>query len=55
MGSIYFYFTVDQFVHLRARRNNEFDNIIFQDFLDNFIVVFIDDILVYHRTREEYE
>ncbi len=30
-------------------------NRVFQSFLDRFLVVFIDDILVYFRSDEEYE
>lgn len=30
-------------------------NKVFQDYLNNFIVVFIDDIIVYSKTQEEYE
>lgn len=29
-------------------------NIVFQDYLDKFIIVFIDDILVYSKIRDEY-
>ena len=30
-------------------------NMVFNQYLDQFVVVFIDDILVYSRSREEYE
>jgi hypothetical protein len=30
-------------------------NKVFMEYLDRFIVVFIDDILVYSRTEEEHE
>lgn len=30
-------------------------NRVFQDWSDSFIVVFIDDILVYSKTQENYE
>lgn len=30
-------------------------NRVFQDYLDNLIVVFINDILVYFKTRDEHE
>ena len=30
-------------------------NRIYKDYLDQFIVVFVDDILVYSKTREEHE
>ena len=30
-------------------------NIVFYDYLDKFITVFIDDILVYSKTKEEHE
>jgi hypothetical protein len=30
-------------------------NKIFMEYLDNFVVVFIDDILVYSRIEEEHE
>ena len=29
-------------------------NQVFEDFLDKFVIVFIDDILVYSKSREEY-
>ena len=29
-------------------------NKVFQQYLDRFVIVFIDDILVYYRTKEEY-
>jgi hypothetical protein len=31
------------------------DNKVFMDYLDKFVVVFIDDILVYSRSEEEHE
>ena len=33
----------------------ELMNKVFREFLDNFVIVFIDDILVYSKTREQYE
>ena len=30
-------------------------NIVFQPYLDSFVIVFIDDILVYSRSREDHE
>ena len=30
-------------------------NIIFREYLDMFVVVFIDDILIYSRTQEEHQ
>ena len=30
-------------------------NKIFMDFLDKFVVVFIDDILIYYKSEEEHE
>jgi hypothetical protein len=30
-------------------------NKVFMEYLDKFIVVFIDDILIYSRSEEEYE
>ena len=30
-------------------------NIVFEEYLDNFFIVFIDDILVYSRTMEAHE
>jgi hypothetical protein len=30
-------------------------NMVFMEYLDNFVVVFIDDILVYSRSEEEHE
>jgi hypothetical protein len=30
-------------------------NMVFMDYLDKFVVVFIDDILVYSRSEEEHE
>ena len=30
-------------------------NKVFHNYLDNFIIVFIDDILVYSKTREDHE
>jgi hypothetical protein len=30
-------------------------NKVFMEYLDNFVVVFIDDILVYSRSEEEHE
>ena len=33
----------------------DYMNRIFHDYLDQFVVVFIDDILVYSKSREEHE
>ena len=33
----------------------ELMNRVFHDYLDKFIIVFIDDILVYSKTREDHE
>ena len=30
-------------------------NMVFSEYLDKFVIVFIDDILVYSKTREEHE
>ena len=30
-------------------------NILFKDFLDTFVIIFIDDILVYSKTEAEHE
>jgi len=30
-------------------------NIVFQEFLDEFVIIFIDDILVYSKSPEEHE
>ena len=30
-------------------------NRVFKDYLDKFVIVFIDDILIYSRSREEHE
>ncbi|MCV5004641.1 reverse transcriptase domain-containing protein, partial [Escherichia coli] len=30
-------------------------NRVFEDYLDKFVIVFIDDILVYSKTKEEHE
>ena len=30
-------------------------NIVFKEYLDKFVIVFIDDILIYLKTREEHE
>ena len=29
-------------------------NRVFKDFLDNFVIVFIDDILIYSRSKDEH-
>ena len=33
----------------------ELMNKVFREFLDNFVIIFIDDILVYSKTREQHE
>ena len=33
----------------------DYTNMIFRPYLDKFVVVFIDDILTYSRTKEEHE